>query len=382
MELDLRVDDLFSEEEKILRRTVRKFVENEFLPLVQEMYETSRFPMEIVPRLGKLGLLGMKLSGYGCAGMSNVCYGIACEELEAGDSGLRSFMSVTTSLFMYPVREFGSEEQRQEWLPRLTRGEAIGCFGLTESQGGSDPAANKTYARKSGGDWIINGNKMWITNGNVADVALVWARTNDGMLAFLVEKGTPGFSAVEIKHKLSMRASVTSELVLEDVRVPERNRLPGVTGLKQALMCLNEARYGIGWGAMGAARACFESALDFARNRVLFGKSLSSRQLTQAKLARMLTEIVKGRLLALHVGRMKDQGNWDHCMISMLKMNNVAEAIKIAREARSILGAYGISLEYPVMRHANNLESVYTYEGANEVHLLILGNGITGEKAF
>jgi len=287
MELDLRVDDLFSEEEKILRRTVRKFVENEFLPLVQEMYETSRFPMEIVPRLGKLGLLGMKLSGYGCAGMSNVCYGIACEELEAGDSGLRSFMSVTTSLFMYPVREFGSEEQRQEWLPRLTRGEAIGCFGLTESQGGSDPAANKTYARKSGGDWIINGNKMWITNGNVADVALVWARTNDGMRAFLVEKGTPGFSAVEIKHKLSMRASVTSELVLEDVRVPERNRLPEVTGLKQALMCLNEARYGIGWGAMGAARACFESALDFARNRVLFGKSLCSRQLTQAKLARM-----------------------------------------------------------------------------------------------
>jgi len=382
MELDLRVDDLFSEEEKILRRTVRKFVENEFLPLVQEMYETSRFPMEIVPRLGKLGLLGMKLSGYGCAGMSNVCYGIACEELEAGDSGLRSFMSVTTSLFMYPVREFGSEEQRQEWLPRLTRGEAIGCFGLTESQGGSDPAANKTYARKSGGDWIINGNKMWITNGNVADVALVWARTNDGMRAFLVEKGTPGFSAVEIKHKLSMRASVTSELVLEDVRVPERNRLPEVTGLKQALMCLNEARYGIGWGAMGAARACFESALDFARNRVLFGKSLSSRQLTQAKLARMLTEIVKGRLLALHVGRMKDQGNWDHCMISMLKMNNVAEAIKIAREARSILGAYGISLEYPVMRYANNLESVYTYEGANEVHLLILGNGITGENAF
>lgn len=382
MELDLRVDDLFSEEEKILRRTVRKFVENEFLPLVQEWYETSGFPMEIVPRLGKLGLLGMKLSGYGCAGMSNVCYGIACEELEAGDSGLRSFMSVTTSLFMYPVREFGSEEQRQEWLPRLTRGEATGCFGLTESQGGSDPAANKTYARKSGGDWIINGNKMWITNGNVADVALVWARTDDGMRAFLVEKGTPGFSAVEIKHKLSMRASVTSELVLEDVRVPERNRLPGVTGLKQALMCLNEARYGIGWGAMGAARACFESALDFARNRVLFGKSLSSRQLTQAKLARMLTEIVKGRLLALHVGRMKDQGNWDHCMISMLKMNNVAEAIKIAREARSILGAYGISLEYPVMRHANNLESVYTYEGANEVHLLILGNGITGENAF
>jgi glutaryl-CoA dehydrogenase len=382
MELDLKIDDLFSEEERILRNSVRKFVNGEFLPLVRECYEEGRFPMEIVPRLGELGFLGMKISGYGCPGMSDVCYGIACEELEAGDTGLRSFISVTTSLFMYPVREFGSEEQKREWLPRLMRGEAIGCFGLTEPQGGSDPASNTTYARKNGGDWIINGNKMWITNGNAADVALVWAKTDGGMAAFLVEKGTPGLSVFEIGHKLSMRASITSELALEDVRVPERSRLPGVTSLKQALMCLDEARYGIAWGVMGAARSCFESALTFAQNRMLFGNSLSSRQLTQAKLARMMTEIVKGRLLALHVGRMRDTGNWNHHMVSLAKMNNVAEAIKIAREARSIMGAYGISLEYPVMRHANNLESVYTYEGANEVQLLILGRSITGESAF
>jgi glutaryl-CoA dehydrogenase len=380
--INLRVDELFREEEKILRNSLRRFIEIEFLPQVRECYEAGRFPLQIVKSLGELGLLGMKLSGYGCAGMSDVCYGIACEELEAGDSGLRSFVSVTTSLFMYPVWQFGSEEQKQQWLPRLAKGEAIGCFGLTEPHGGSDPASNKTYATKDGDDWIINGSKMWITNGNIADVALVWARTGEGLGAFLVEKGTPGFSAFEIKHKLSLRVSITSELVLEEVRVPERNRLPGVTDLKHALMCLDEARYGIGWGAMGAARSCFDAALDFSRERVVFGRTLSSRQLTQAKLAKMYTEIVKGRLLALHVGRMKDQGTWDHMMVSMLKMNNVKEALKISRAARSILGAYGISLEYPVMRHANNLESVYTYEGTDEVQLLILGRGITGEYAF
>jgi glutaryl-CoA dehydrogenase len=380
--INLRVDELFREEEKILRNSLRRFIEIEFLPQVRECYEAGRFPLQIVKSLGELGLLGMKLSGYGCAGMSDVCYGIACEELEAGDSGLRSFVSVTTSLFMYPVWQFWSEEQKQQWLPRLAKGEAIGCFGLTEPHGGSDPASNKTYATKDGDDWIINGSKMWITNGNIADVALVWARTGEGLGAFLVEKGTPGFSAFEIKHKLSLRVSITSELVLEEVRVPERNRLPGVTDLKHALMCLDEARYGIGWGAMGAARSCFDAALDFSMERVVFGRTLSSRQLTQAKLAKMYTEIVKGRLLALHVGRMKDQGTWDHMMVSMLKMNNVKEALKISRAARSILGAYGISLEYPVMRHANNLESVYTYEGTDEVQLLILGRGITGEYAF
>lgn len=382
MDLDMRIDGLFSDEENILRQTVKKFVDNEFLPRIEECYEEGSFPMDLVPKLGELGLLGMKLEGYGCAGMSAVCYGIACEELEAGDSGLRSFMSVASSLVMYPIHSFGSEDQKQQWLPPMAKGEAIGCFGLTEPQGGSDPASNITTARRDGDDWILNGNKMWITNGTVADVALVWAKSDGGVRAFLVEKGAPGFTAPEIKHKLSMRASITSELILEDVRVPDSARLPGVTGIKQALMCLNEARFGIAWGAMGAARSCFESALDFARNRILFGKPLSSRQLTQAKLSKMITEITKGRLLALHVGRMKDQGNWNPNMISMAKMNNVREAIMIAREARSILGAYGISLEYPVMRHANNLESVYTYEGAHEVHLLILGMGITGENAF
>jgi glutaryl-CoA dehydrogenase len=283
---------------------------------------------------------------------------------------------------MYPIHEFGTEEQKQAWLPPMAAGEKVGCFGLTEPHGGSDPAAAKTYARKKNGDWTINGSKMWITNGSIADVALVFANTDEGMRAFLIEKDTPGFQANEIKHKMSLRASVTSELVMDDVRVPDRNRLPGVTGVKQALMCLNEARFGIAWGANGAARACLESALDFAGNRVLFGNTLSSRQLTQEKLSLMATELTKSRLLAFHVGRMKDAGNWDHKMISMLKMNNVKQALHIAREARSILGAYGISLEYPVIRHMNNLESVYTYEGANEVHLLILGLAITGENAF
>jgi glutaryl-CoA dehydrogenase len=382
MEPDMRVDGLFSEEEKILRGTVKKFVDKEFMPLIEDAYEEGRFPVEVIPRLGELGLIGMKVKGYGCAGMDSVSYGIACEELEAGDTGLRSFMSVMTSLVMYPIENFGTEEQKNQWLPKMAGGEAIGCFGLTESHGGSDPASNKTHAKRDGGDWIINGNKMWITNGSIADFALVWAQTDEGARAFLVEKGTKGFSAVDIKKKLSMRASITSELIFEDARVPDQNRLPGVTGLKQALMTLNEARFGIAWGAMGAARSCFEAALDFAKNRVLFDRPLSSRQLTQRKLSNMYTEITKGRLLALHVGRMKDRGDWAHQMVSMVKMNNVREALLIAREARSIMGAYGISLEYPVIRHMNNLESVYTYEGANEVHELILGMAITGENAF
>jgi len=382
MDLDMRVDALFSEDENILRRSIRRFVESEYVPLMEECYEAGRFPTEMIPKIAELGVLGMKIEDYGCPGGTNVMYGIACEELEAGDTGLRSFVSVMTSLVMYPIHSFGSEEQKQRWLPAMAAGEAIGCFGLTESHGGSDPANNRTRAKKDGGDWIINGSKMWITNGQAADFAIVWARTDDGHGAFIVEKDAPGFSANEIKHKLSMRASITSELVLEDVRVPDSARMPGVSGIKQALMCLNEARHGIAWGAMGAARSCFDSALDFAKNRMLFEKPLSSRQLTQRKLAWMITEITNGRLLALHVARMKDQGNWSHYMISMVKMNNVRKAIEIAREARAILGAYGISLEYPVIRHMNNLESVYTYEGANEVHELILGMAITGENAF
>jgi glutaryl-CoA dehydrogenase len=382
MELDLGIDGLFSEEENIFRRSLRRFIEREYVPRMEECYEEGKFPVELIPKIAELGVLGMKIEGYGCPGGSSVLYGIACEEMEAGDTGLRSFVSVMTSLVMYPIFSFGTEEHKQRWLPAMARAEAIGCFGLTEPHGGSDPANNKTFAKKAGGDWIINGSKMWITNGHVADFALVWARTDSGHACFIVEKGTKGFSANEIKHKLSMRASITSELVLEDVRVPESSRLPGVTGIKQALMCLNEARFGIAWGALGAARVCFESAANFAETRILFGKSLASRQLTQAKLAKMATELTKGRLLALHVGRLKDQHKWNHQMISMVKMNNVAEALKIAREARAILGAYGISLEYPVIRHMNNLESVYTYEGANEVHLLILGQAITGENAF
>jgi len=383
MNLDMRLDKLFSQDENILRNTVRRYVKTEFLPHVQDYYEKAVFPArEIGPRLGQLGLLGMKLQGYGCAGMSNTCYGIACEELEAGDTGLRSFMSVQTSLVMYPIHSFGSEEQKKRWLPAMAKGEAIGCFGLTEPHGGSDPASNSTRAKKKGGDWVINGSKMWITNGTVADVALVWAQTEEGTRAFLVEKGRPGYKSRDIERKLSMRASITSELSFDEVRVPDENRLPGVTGLKMALMCLNEARFGISWGAMGAARACFDSALEFAKNRVLFGRTLSSRQLTQRKLAQMQTEIVKGRLLALHVGRCKDEGDWSPDMISMVKMNNVKQALHIAREARAIMGAYGISLEYPVIRHMNNLESVFTYEGADEVHQLILGLAITGENAF
>jgi glutaryl-CoA dehydrogenase len=383
MALDMKVDKLFDEEENILRSTVRKYIENEFLPIVEDLFEEARFPVkEIGKQLGELGLLGMKIKGYGCAGMSNVCYGIACEELEAGDSGLRSFMSVQTSLFMFPVSEFGSEEQKQKWLPQCAKGEALGCFGLTEPHGGSDPASNKTHAKKDGDDWIINGSKMWITNGSVADVALVWTNTDEGVRAFLIEKGTPGFTTSDIKHKISMRASITSELSFDDVRVPDSARLPGVTSIKQALMCLNEARYGISWGSMGAARACFECALDFAKTRILFDKPLSARQLTQAKLSEMATELTKARLLALHVGRMKDAGDWNPNMISMVKMNNVRQALETARLARGIMGAYGISLEYPVIRHMNNLESVYTYEGANEVHQLILGLALTDENAF
>jgi glutaryl-CoA dehydrogenase len=377
-----RVDDLLTEEERLVRSTVSRFVDDRFLPLVADHYERASFPMEIVPELARLGVFGMHLQGYGAAGMSNVMYGLACQELERGDSGLRSFVSVQGSLCMFPIHRYGSEEQKQRWLPFMARGEVIGCFGLTEPEFGSNPAGMTTRARRDGGDWVINGTKRWITNGNVAHLAIVWARTEEGIRGFLVETGTKGFQAREIHHKLSMRASVTSELILDDVRIPARNELPGAQGLKAPLSCLNEARYGIVWGVLGAAIACYRSALEYAKTRVQFDKPIAAYQLTQEKLVNMLTEITKGQLLALQLGRLKDEGKATATQISMGKLNNVREALQIAREARTILGANGISLEYPVMRHMNNLETVLTYEGTSEIHTLAIGEEITGVSAF
>jgi glutaryl-CoA dehydrogenase len=378
----LRVDDLLSEEERLVRSTVGQFVDERFLPIVAENYERGTFPMAIVPELARLGLFGMHLHGYGAAGMSNVMYGLACQELERGDSGLRSFVSVQGSLCMFPIHRYGSEEQKQKWLPKMAKGEVIGCFGLTEPEFGSNPAGMATRARRDGDDWILNGSKRWITNGNLAQLAIVWARTDQGIRGFLVEKGMKGFETREIHHKLSMRASVTSELILDDVRVPACNQLPEAQGLKAPLSCLNEARYGIVWGVLGAAMACYRSALEYAKSRVQFEKPIAAYQLTQEKLVNMLTEITKGQLLALQLGRLKDEGKATATQISMGKLNNVREALKIAREARSILGANGISLEYPVMRHMNNLETVFTYEGTNEIHMLAIGEEITGQSAF
>jgi glutaryl-CoA dehydrogenase len=378
----LRIDDLLSDEEKITRDTVRRFVDEKFMPLIDDHFEKATFPMEIIPKVGELGLFGMKLHGYGCAGTNNVQYGLACQELERGDSGLRSLMSVQSSLVMYPIHSFGSEEQKEYWLPRMAAGEKIGCFGLTEPDHGSDPAGMKTRAKKDGKGWVINGSKLWITNGDIADVAVVWARTDEGIKGFLVEKGAKGFSTFPIEKKMSLRASVTSGLTFEDVRVPESNRLPEANGLKCALMCLNEARYGISWGAIGAAMDCYDRALRYSKERIQFGKPIASFQLTQKKLVKMLTEISKMQLLALHVGRLKDAGMWRHQHISMAKMNNVNEALKITRVARNMLGAYGISIEYGIIRHMCNLESLYTYEGTHDIHTLILGEDITKISAF
>jgi glutaryl-CoA dehydrogenase len=377
-----RVDDLLSEEERLVRSTVARFVDQRFLPIVAEHYERATFPLEIVPELARLGVFGMHLHGYGAAGMSNVMYGLACQELERGDSGLRSFVSVQGSLCMFAIHRYGSEEQKQRWLPFMAKGEVIGCFGLTEPEFGSNPAGMATRARRDGDDWVITGTKRWITNGNVAHLAIVWARTEQGIRGFLVETATQGFQAREIHHKLSMRASVTSELILDDVRVPARNELPGAQGLKAPLSCLNEARYGIVWGVLGAAIACYRSALEYAKARVQFDRPIAGYQLTQEKLVNMLTEITKGQLLALQLGRLKDQGKATATQISMAKLNNVREALGIAREARTILGANGISLEYPVMRHMNNLETVLTYEGTSEIHMLAIGEEITGLSAF
>jgi glutaryl-CoA dehydrogenase len=378
----LEIDSLLSDEERLLRDTVRQFVRDRIVPSVGDWFEAGTFPRELGHEMGAMGLLGMHLEGYGCAGTSAVAYGLACLELEAGDSGTRSFVSVQGSLAMFPIWKFGSEEQKQEWLPRMAAGEVIGCFGLTEPDSGSDPSSMRTHARRDGGDWVLNGTKMWITNGGVADVAIVWARTDDGIHGFIVPTDTPGFSANDIHQKLSLRASVTSELVLDDVRLPDAYRLPEVSSMRGPLSCLNEARYGILWGAIGAGRTCYETALSYAKERKQFDQPIAGFQLTQRKLVEMLVRVNKGTLLALHLGRLKDQGRLSSAQVSFGKMDNVREALWVAREARSVLGANGITLEYPVIRHMNNLESVYTYEGTNEIHQLVLGQAITGISAF
>ncbi len=379
----LAIDALLDDEEKAIRDTVRQFVRERIVPEVGEWFEQGILPRELVKEVAKLGLFGMHLDGYGLPGASSVSYGLTCLELEAGDSGVRSLVSVQGSLAMFAIWRWGSEEQKERWLPPMHEGDAIGCFGLTEPDAGSDPGSMRTTARRAGGDWVLNGTKMWITNGTIADVAIVWARTENGEInGFLVEKGMPGFEAPEMKHKLSLRASVTSELVLTDVRVPEENRFPEVSSLRGPLSCLNEARYGIVWGAVGAGRACFESALDYSKQRMVFGKPIAGYQLTQQKLAEMALEINRATLVALHLGRMKDDGTLRPEHVSMGKMGNVRGAIEVARSARTILGGNGITLEYPVIRHMNNLESVLTYEGTHEVHTLVVGNALTGENAF
>ena len=379
----LAIDALLSDEEKAIRDTVRAWVRDRILPEIGEWFEQGILPRELAQEVGRLGLFGMHLDGYGLPGASAVAYGLTCLELEAGDSGVRSFVSVQGSLAMFAIWRWGTEEQKERWLPPMHAGELLGCFGLTEPDAGSDPGSMRTSARRDGDDWILNGTKMWITNGSVADVAVVWARTEDGEInGFLVEKGFPGFEAPEMKHKLSLRASITSELVLRDVRVPEENRFPEVKSLRGPLSCLNEARYGIVWGAEGAARACLESALDYAKERIVFGKPIAGYQLTQQKLAEIALEVNRGTLVALHLGRMKDAGTLQPQHVSMGKMGNVRGAIEACRTARTILGGNGITLEYPVIRHINNLESVLTYEGTHEVHTLVVGNTLTGLDAF
>ncbi|MEV0118210.1 acyl-CoA dehydrogenase family protein [Streptomyces sp. NPDC050844] len=377
------IDGLLTDEEREIQRTVRTMGERELRPRVAQWFEDGAIPArELARELGKLGVLGMHLEGYGCAGTSALSYGLACLELEAVDSGLRSLVSVQGSLTMYAIWKYGSEEHKQEWLPGMAAGEKIGCFGLTEPDAGSDPGSMRTTARRDGSDWILNGTKMWITNGSVADVAVVWARTDEGVRGFVVPTDAPGFSAPEIKRKLSLRASVTSELVLEDVRLPAGAVLPSARGLSGPLGCLNEARFGIVFGALGAARDCLETAISYVGDRTVFGRALASYQLTQQKLADMTLELGKGMLLALQLGRLKDEGRLTPEQISLGKLNNVREAIAIARECRTLLGANGITLEYPVIRHANNLESVLTYEGTSEVHTLVIGKALTGEGAF
>jgi glutaryl-CoA dehydrogenase len=379
----LLIDSLFSEQELLVRQTARKFVEDRVIPLVRDCFRDARFPKELIIEIGRLGFLGANLEGYGCAGMSNVEYGLVMQELERADSGLRSFASVQGALVMYPILTYGTDEQKNRWLPKLQTGEALGCFGLTEPGFGSNPAGMLTRATKDGGDWILNGEKTWITNGSVANVAIVWARAEDGIRGFLVEKGTPGFSSSEIHGKLSMRVSVTSSLAFSDCRVPASALLPGAKGLKGPLGCLSQARYGIGWGVLGAAMDCYETARQYSILRKQFDdRPIASHQLVQEKLAWMITELTKAQLLALHCGRLKDQGKLEPAHISMLKRNNVTMALECARLSRDLLGANGIMDEYPIMRHMCNLETVKTYEGTDHVHTLVIGERVTGIPAY
>jgi glutaryl-CoA dehydrogenase len=379
----LDIDSLLSEEEILLRDTVRQYVEKEIKPNVGDWWDEGKIPHEDLAReFGGLGMLGMHLEGYGCAGTSATAYGLASLELEAGDSGIRSFVSVQGSLAMFPIWKFGSEEQKQTWLPQMAKGEVIGCFGLTEPDSGSDPASMRTNARRDGSDWIINGSKMWITNGSIADVAIVWARTDEGIRGFIIPTDTPGFSAHDIKKKASLRASVTSELAFDDMRVPDDFVLPEVASMRGPLSCLNEARFGIAFGAMGSARDCYETALAYSKEREQFERPIGSFQLTQRKLVEMMVAVQRGTLVALHLGRRKDEGKLTPEQVSFGKFDNVRNALEVARTARSILGANGITLEYPVFRHMANLETVFTYEGTNEIHSLVMGQAITGLNAF
>ncbi|MEZ5565964.1 MAG: acyl-CoA dehydrogenase family protein [Gammaproteobacteria bacterium] len=373
---------LLTEEERLVQDTVARFVDDRVLPVIRECFENQRFPRELVAEVAELGLLGSSIDGYGCANLNAVCYGLICQELERGDSALRSFVSVQSSLVMYPIHTFGSEEQKQRWLPAMARGEAIGCFGLTEAHGGSDPGNMKTHARQDGADWILNGSKMWITNGTIADVAVVWAKTPDGVRGFLVEKGMKGFDAPEIHDKMSLRASVTSALFFDNVRVPDTHVLPGVNSLRGPLSCLSQARYGISWGPIGAAQDCLATLIDYTKTRTLFDRPLANTQLIQVRLAEMARRITTAQLLALQLGRLKDAGVLQPTQISLAKWNNVRMALDIARDCRDMLGGSGISVEYSPIRHMLNLESVVTYEGTESIHQLVVGKELTGVSAF
>ncbi|HET7175229.1 MAG TPA: acyl-CoA dehydrogenase family protein [Gammaproteobacteria bacterium] len=376
------VRGLLTEEEQLVQDTTGRFVDEKVLPIIGECFEKGRFPKELIPEIASLGLLGSSIQGYDCAGLNGVAYGLICQELERGDSGLRSFVSVQSSLVMYPIYSYGSEEQKQKWLPAMARGEKIGCFGLTEPHGGSDPSNMKTTAKKKGGDWVLNGAKMWITNGTIADVAVVWAQTDEGIRGFLVEKGTKGFDAPEVHHKMSLRASVTSALYFDNVVIPEANRLPKAEGLKGPLGCLTQARYGITWGAIGAAQACLKEVLEYTKTRELFGRALDNNQLVQLRMAEMARKITQGQLMSLQLGRLKDKGQMQPAQVSLAKWNNCRMAIDIARDARDLLGGAGITTEFCPIRHALNLESVITYEGTESVHQLVIGKELTGTNAF
>jgi glutaryl-CoA dehydrogenase len=371
-----------TDEERMVQDSVARFVDDKVLPVIQEAFENHSFPRDLISQIAELGLLGSSLEGYGCAGLNAICYGLICQELERGDSGLRSFVSVQSSLVMFPIHAFGSEEQKQRWLPAMARGEAIGCFGLTESQGGSDPGNMKTHAKRDGDDWVLNGSKMWITNGNIADAAIIWAMTDEGMRGFIVETDSPGFTAKEIENKFSLRASITSALFLDNVRVPDASVLPGVVGLKGPLSCLTQARYGISWGVIGAAQACLSEALNYSKERIIFDKPLSHNQAIQLRLADMARRITTSQLLSLRLGRLKDQGLMTPAQVSVAKWNNCRTAIDIARDARDMLGGAGISAEYVPIRHMLNLESVITYEGTETIHQLVVGKELTGVNAF